>query len=609
MCFRTSIHGPELIQQVGPVISITYTADLKQISLNMMPAISCSRIGNRILIASQWIIIAVFANIFAASFVLKERYIYFWDLAEYWHDTSLMVYMFRRAPLGAISKLLYSVRHYDYNYLPTIPLTVPMSIFGESRLVYVLSIVNIYALPAAFVLTAATKAIAKSAGLQHAEALYYVVPVVLLTLPAFWVPTLRGYPDVGGLVLVGAVLFFYFNKRPRTLKAREAIVCGVLLALLLLFRRWYGFWAVSFIMLLPVDAAFELWNGCPFDFEACWKTYRPTILVVLSFGVALICIAWPLVVHMITTPYRDIYSAYRASTGLLESLRDAGRFYLGTLVCFAFAVSVTLLAASQSVRRLCVFLLAQLMLILILFERIQGFAWQHFYLLIPTIVIFLSLALVVIANMSSWLAVPMYSFVSIMAFGPVFSLYFGPLSHFSQEIAAAGRCFPLIRYDLPEIRRLLGILEDYDSRTGGTVYVLASSQIINSALLWEANLSLNTNYQVTGKILRTAEVDRRDGFPWQLLNAQYVLVAVPIQYHLRREEQRMVELPAEALLMGRNIGDAFERLAESFVLEGDVRVYVFRKVRSITEKELSDLEGECKRVYPDAPDICIPARR
>jgi len=517
--------------------------------------------------------------------------------------------MFRRAPLGAISKLLHSVRHYDYNYLATIPLTVPMSIFGESRLVYVLSIVNIYALPAAFVLTAATKAIAKRAGFQHAESLYYVVPIVLLTLPAFWVPTLRGYPDVGGLMIAGAVLFFYFNKRPRTLRASEAIACGVLLALLLLFRRWYGFWTVSFIMLLPVDGAFELWNGRPFDFEACWKTFRPTILVALSFAVALICIAWPLVVHMIATPYRDIYSAYRGNTGLLESLRDAGRFYLGTFICSAFAASVALLAASQSVRRLCVFLLAQLMLILVLFERIQGFAWQHCYLLIPTIVIFLSLALVVIANISSWLAVPMYSLVSIMAFSPVFSLHSGPLNHFGQEIAAAARCFPLIRYDLPEMRRLLGILEDYDSRTGGTVYVLASSQIINSALLWEANLSLNTDYQVTGRILRTAEVDRRDGFPWQLLNAEYVLVAVPIQYHLRHEDQRMVELPAEALLMGRNIGDAFERLAESFVLDGDVKVYVFRKVRSITAKELSDLEGECKRVYPDAPGICIPARR
>ena len=559
--------------------------------------------------AGPWILFAVFANAFAAWFVSKEQYIYFWDLAEYWHDTSLMAYMLRRAPLGAVSKLVYSIRHYDYNYLPTIPLVVPMLIFGETRLVYILSIVNIYAIPAAFVLTAATKATAKSAGFLHAESLRFVVPVVLLTLPPFWVPTLRGYPDVGGLVFISAILLFYFRKRPHTIEVSESIVCGALLALVLLFRRWYGFWAVSFIMLLPLDAAFELWNEGLFDFEACWKTCRPTILIALSFGVLLIGIAWPLVVHMIATPYRNIYSAYRGSAGLLESLSEAGRFYLGAFVCFAFAASFTVVVASRHMRRICVFLVAQLILIVVTFERIQGFAWQHLYLLVPGIVIVLSVALVVIANMSSRLTVPMYSFVAVVAFLPVFSVDTGPLNHFSQDISSIGRCSPLIRHDLAEMRRLLAVLEDYDSRAAGSVYVLASSQIINSALLWEANLSLNTNYRVTGRILRTAEVDRRDGFPVNLLNAEYVLVAVPIQYHLRPKDQQMVELPAEALIMQRNIGNAFERLPESFVLDDHVKVYLFRKVRPITKMELSDLAGECERVYPDTPEICIPARR
>ena len=575
----------------------------------MIRGVNGSRIGNQILNASLWIVFAAFANAFAAWFVSKEQYIYFWDLAEYWHDTSLMVYMLQRAPLGAVSKLVYSIRHYDYNYLPTIPLAVPMLIFGETRLVYILSIVNIYAIPAAFALTVATKGIAKSAGLLHSESLCFVVPVVILTLAPFWVPTLRGYPDVGGLLFVSGILFLYFRKRPHTLEVSESIVCGGLLALVVLFRRWYGFWSVSFIMLLPLDAAFELWKGGRFDFEACWKSYRATILIALSFGAVLIGIAWPLVVHMITTPYRDIYSAYRGSAGLLESLRDTVRFYLGPFVCLAFAVSIIVVATSQNVRRICLFLIAQLILIVIFFERMQGFAWQHLYLLMPGIIIVLSAALVMTANMSSWLAVPMYSVVSIMAFVPVFSEGTGPLNHFSQDISSIGRCPPLIRHDLREMRRLLSVLENYDSRTGGAVYVLASSQIINSALLWEANLSLNTTYRVTGRILRTAEVDRRDGFPSGLLNAEYVLVAVPIQYHLRPKDQQMVELPAEAVLMRRNIGNAFERLPESFALDDDVKVYLFRKVRPITKEELSDLAGECERVYSDTPEICIPAGR
>jgi hypothetical protein len=575
----------------------------------MIRTVHASRIKYQILNVSVWLLFVLLANTFATWFVSKEQYIYYWDFAEYWHDTSLMVYMLRRAPLGALSKLLYSIRHYDYNYLPTIPLALPMSIFGDARLVYILSLVNVYAIPAAYVTTAATRAIARGAGFRQAESLSFVVPIVFLTLPAFWVPILRGYPDVGGLVLVSAVLFFYFHQRPQTLETSKLIACGVLLALLLLFRRWYGFWVLSFILLLPLDAAFELWNERLFDFEACWKAYRPTILIVLSFAVVLTGIAWPLVVRMITTPYRDIYSAYRGNAGLLESSTNAGRFYLGAFACSAFAVSVIVLAASRNLRRICMFLFGQVILIAVLFERIQAFGWQHLYLLMPAIVIFLSLALVVIANTTTWLAIPMYSFVAIMAFIPVFSVYTGPLSYFSQYISSIGKCPPLIRHDLPEIRRLLAALADYDSQTGGTVYVLASSQVINSSQLSEANQSLGTNYKVTGRIVRSAEIDKRDGFPVRLLDAEYVLVAVPIQYHLRPEDQRVIGIPAQALLMRQNIGKAFDRLQESFVLDDGVKVYIFRKVRPITQEELSDLEGECKRVYPARPDICLPAQR
>jgi hypothetical protein len=203
----------------------------------------------------------------------------------------------------------------------------------------------------------------------------------------------------------------------------------------------------------------------------------------------------------------------------------------------------------------------------------------------------------------------MYSFIAIMAFIPVFSAYTGPLGYFSQNIFPIGKCPPLIRHDLPEIRRLLAALEDYDSRTGGTVYVLASSQVINSSQLSDANQSLGTNYKVTGRIVRSAEIDKRDGFPARLLNAEYVLVAVPVQYHLRPEDQRVIGIPAQALLMRRNIGKAFDRLQESFVLDDGVKVYIFRKVRPITQEELSDLERECERVYPARPDICLPAQR
>jgi hypothetical protein len=563
---------------------------------------------DRMLIAGRWILFIVFANLFAGWFVSREQYLYFWDYAEYWHDTILMVEMLRNAPLRAISQLLHSMRHYDYNYLPTLPLAMPMLVLGETRLVYVLSIVNIFAIPAALGLTAASKSIARNAGCLQTPTLSFLAPLTIFAFPPFWIPTLRGYPDIGGVAIVSGILVLYFRKQPQVLKTEEMVLSGVLLAILVLFRRWYGFWAVSFILLSAVDAGFALWNEESLDFEACWKTYRPTIFVVVSFVIALAGIAWPLVVHMITTPYRNIYSAYRGSSNIAGALHGVARGYLGSFFCGAFLFSAIVLAAVRHTRRVCLLLLGQTILIVILFTHIQDFGSQHIYLLLPTIIIFISLALLELVNMSNWIIVPVYLWFSSMAFVPVFWIYNGPLSLTCQYISSLGRCFPLVRHDLPEIRRLLAVLQDYNARAAGGVYVLASSYVINSSVIREANHSMGTNYEVTGKILRTADVDKRDGFPSPLLDARYVLVADPIQYHLRPEDQRVVSLPAEALLMHRNIGNAFDRLPESFVLDDNVKVYLFSKARPITKVELSELEEECERVYPHNSYICVPAK-
>jgi hypothetical protein len=577
-----------------------------QLIANVDTDVDRSTTGNRILYSSPWILFAVLANAFAVWFVSKEKYIYFWDFAEYWHDSNLMVGTLRRAPLKALPLLLYSIRHFDYNYLPTVLPAIPMLIFGGSRLVYILSIVNFYAIPAAVGLTAASRAIVKSSGFLNTEPLRFVVPLVLATFPTFWIPILRGYPDVGGLIFISAVLVLYFQRHPDSLQTRELIACGILLALLVLFRRWFTFWALSFLIILPVDATFRL-RSLRLDVTAYWKIYRPSIIIACACAVTLGAVARPLVIHMLTTPYREIYSAYRGDTSFRATAIYFDSFYFGPFFFGAFFVSVLVLAVSPLVRRIFCLLLTQMILIFVLFQRIQGFGWQHLYLLIPTIVIFQSLALLQFRDVGRWLVVPVYSLVSISAFVPVFTTHAGILGYFGQHISSGGKCYPLTRHDLPEIRRLLAALEKYTAQTSGGVYVLGSSDIFNSSELREANQSLGTDFRVNGGILTDAEVDVRDGFPSQLLNAEYVLVSDPIQYQMRPQNQRVVGLPAQALLTRSNIGNAFEKLTDTFVLDRNVKVYIYRKVRPVTMGELTAFEKHCESVYPHRPEICMPA--
>lgn len=89
------------------------------------------------------------ANGFVIYFINQERYIYFWDAANYWDKYKIMSSLFKNAPLEALKILFQSIRSDDYNFLAVFFLIPFDFLFGSSRLAYILSITNIYALPAA----------------------------------------------------------------------------------------------------------------------------------------------------------------------------------------------------------------------------------------------------------------------------------------------------------------------------------------------------------------------------------------------------------------------------------------------------------------------------
>ena len=82
-------------------------------------------------------------NILAIIYITKSNYIYFWDDSTYWDIA-------RKIASGAFSEggfwhnVYNSVAEQDYNYIAGLPSALIVKIFGESRLAYVLGLVNLY---------------------------------------------------------------------------------------------------------------------------------------------------------------------------------------------------------------------------------------------------------------------------------------------------------------------------------------------------------------------------------------------------------------------------------------------------------------------------------
>jgi hypothetical protein len=165
---------------------------------------------------------------------------------------------------------------------------------------------------------------------------------------------------------------------------------------------------------------------------------------------------------------------------------------------------------------------------------------------------------------------------------------------------------PTVRRDLREVDRLLTYLDHRCEVGAGPIYVVASSRVLSDQVLSFANLSLGTDHPSVRQVLSASHVDRRDGFPIALLAASTVVVADPVQVHLRPEDQQVVVAPARSFLDGTDVARAFARMYPTFELDGGVRVSVFNRERGHTSAEIAGLSEKLRRRYPERPEIFSP---
>jgi hypothetical protein len=286
---------------------------------------------------------------------------------------------------------------------------------------------------------------------------------------------------------------------------------------------------------------------------------------------------------MATNDFASQYAAYRSTDSLRTALGETLGYFGGCLT-LAAASGLILALADPRARRLALLLVIQAGVAFATFNRTQSMGWQHEYLLLPALLFFVALALV---RGLEKLAVPLARGVLASGMALALGAGFGALFWPAAETFAARapwlfssvRYRPLVRGDLPELGRLLRAIAA-EVPPGGVpmVYVLASSTTLNDEVLRYAPLSDPALPDVGDRLLRTAHVDARDGFPAELFRAELVVLAEPTQLHLGPSFQRVVSVPAEQIRTGTGIGRSFARRSEEFRLDGGVRVRLYRRV-------------------------------
>ncbi|MFW6060355.1 MAG: hypothetical protein ACODAQ_09240, partial [Phycisphaeraceae bacterium] len=282
----------------------------------------------------------------------------------------------------------------------------------------------------------------------------------------------------------------------------------------------------------------------------------------------------------------------------------------GWAILLLCAAATALLLWRRRTRGLVLLAGIHAMLAFVLFLRVDQPGIHHYYLLLPAAWLVLTLGLVVVIQ--EW---PRRIGVSVavvaglvMAANTVHVLAWpldrGPMAPLARALLPDRTYPPVQRNDIDELQRLIAVLDEHGADED--VAVLGHSWVLNhNGLLW-MNKSLGISEERDRRYLNIRGVDRRDGFPTDLLKAEFVIALDPPALSLRARDSQIIVLPNATFLENRDIAKAFERLPYSFSLENGHTAYLFRRVRPHTREEVLAFSERLRERYPDRPFVYEP---
>jgi hypothetical protein len=430
--------------------------------------------------------------------------------------------------------------------------------------------------------------------------IFYTTTLLALLFPLTWVPTLRGWPDIGGAALMGLAIWLYFRDQTQRPYWWHIPAIGVAIAMAFLFRRHFAYSGIAFF----VAAGFQVLvatattsQKVPFAVPPVainsqkWQTFLSQAIRLALMGISalvtLLLVAREFTYHAIAHDYRSLYTSWQVPfSQMIETYATAYGWGVWLLVAIAVVMALRIGLVNGVTGR---FLLAYGLVL-----SLEWLVWLRYnfihYTLHFTPLVILAVAVVcwgiaqrLDKNLRRWLLGTVIAYLSLNFLFGLTGL--GTFSHPLRPVFAASYP-PLVRQDYKEIVRLSEKLQELASQQQ-PILVAADSDVLNRGLLRNAYWNLHFSQDLPSQcsipcdilnFLPAPTIDSLGFHPLpSLLSADFVVVAKPFQHRLLPEEQEVVRAVATPFLHNWAIAEDFKKLSPTFHLENGVKATIYQR--------------------------------
>lgn len=502
-------------------------------------------------------------NFEAFLYCANMRQIFVWDNAGYFTTVHKLNDIF---PKAEYFKSVYnSIFETDYNYVIMLPASIMCKIFGKSRLVFVLSIINFYLYPLFLLIYYFGKHFFNN-GVIKTVCVYLCLPYLVFAANT-------GFIDIGGIipVLLATILYLYCNRD------KSSILIGVFLAIAVYMRRWYSFFALSFVITVFISSIPK-------------KNFKTFFEILGSFAFVLLLFTQDFVSTKLLADYKYMYSAY--ALGVKTDVMIFTRYFgvIMTLVLILYAV----IRAKRTRNE--IFMLIQAVLNFLLFVSVQTHGQQHLALYVPAFVVLMTSLVSYVKKKQGIIVLAILSCIqTVNTFVPrVQPTSIGEIK--KAALVPDFSIYPKIDKSAEDILKITEFMDTQIGEEGKTVSLLASSLKLNYDTLNNAEVSLSVERKSSinreSYFYPISEVDKRDGLAHTLFKADYLLIPSELQIHLEENEQRVISIPYDKVIQSIGFGSAYIKEDISFKLFDGTEIYLYKRVRDIESFEIETIYKE-----------------
>jgi hypothetical protein len=547
--------------------------------------------------------VIVTTGLFTWFYVSAETGPYLWDYSNFQRKLIDLTALLRDGGLIPMAKgSVVSVMVDDYNVSSVLPLLPSSLLFGPGRGVYIVSVVLTYLVPAVLLSVVLAREVWRGRPFPGAASLPLGLwGLVLLLFSPFWVPSLRGYPDIVVLLpLAASTLLVLRTAFLTTATLPASLAAGLGLWLAFLLRRYAAYAVIALVVTTVVFAVDTLREQVQERRGRARRLVRNLIALLAVPTVSGLLVQRQLIERILASSYADLYAAYDRTW-----FQKGGDFVQAVSPVWAIVALIGLGWAVRRGERKALFCALAGLLTFVGFGLTQA-AWiQHTLIFVfwftPLLLGGITLLLAwcrqragTVGSIAAGSAIGTYAVL-----GFLFSFLPAERRPALAQQAAVRRLLPpsfppLVNPYVGSLRRLAEHLER-ESRPDERIVMFTSREDVNDAALAALHPSLQP------RLKGVSHIDSSHGFDLGALDADLVVTSSQPLTHLPADRQRVITIPARAVQHADNpYGRSHRRLsALSQPLGNGVRLEVYRRIRHLQPEEKIWITAELRRWYPE----------